>query len=77
MTIAEFAATLKRAPGTVKMQLIRKGIKPIGYAGPTALYDPSSLEAIRNVPSKGRPKKITSETEPAKPKAKKPTGGKK
>ena len=57
LTIAEMANELKRQPDTVKRQLQRKGIKPASYAGPTALYDASALEAIRNVPGKGRPKK--------------------
>jgi IS30 family transposase len=57
MTIAEIATELKRKPGAVKMQLIRKNIKPKGYAGPTAIYDKTALEAIRNVPGKGRPRK--------------------
>lgn len=61
MTIAEIAAQLERKPGAVKMQLIRKKIKPKEYAGPTAIYDPSALEAIRNIPSKGRPKKSKGE----------------
>jgi hypothetical protein len=74
MTIAEMAAELKREPDTVKRQLQRKGIKPTGYAGPTGLYDPSALEAIRNVPGKGRPKKQPEPetTKPAKTPKKQP-----
>jgi hypothetical protein len=29
-----------------KMRLKKHGIKPIGYSGRTALYDPSALEII-------------------------------
>jgi hypothetical protein len=35
----------------------RKGIKPIKIVGQTGIYDPSVVEAIRNVPGKGRPPK--------------------
>jgi hypothetical protein len=53
-----------------KKRLERAGIKPVGYSGPTAIYDPSVVEAIRNVPGKGRPPKAKPEA-PAKA-AKKP-----
>ncbi|MDR0473430.1 MAG: hypothetical protein LBH43_07150 [Treponema sp.] len=65
MTIAEMATELKRNPGAVKMQLIRKKIKPKGYAGPTAIYDPSVLDTIREIAPVGRPKK-NPETETSK-----------
>ena len=39
---------------TAKLRLFRAGIKPVTK---DALYDKSALEAIRNVPGKGRPKK--------------------
>jgi IS30 family transposase len=57
LTIAEMAIELNRKTDTVKRQLQRKGIRPTAYAGPTALYEHSALDAIRNVPGKGRPKK--------------------
>jgi len=41
----------------VKMRLRVAGIKPVSYAGPTAVYDRSVIEAIRSVPGRGRPKK--------------------
>jgi hypothetical protein len=41
----------------VKKRLERAGIKAIGYSGPTAIYDPSVVEIIRNVPGRGRPPK--------------------
>jgi|TergutMp193P3_1026864.scaffolds.fasta_scaffold28165_2 IS30 family transposase len=65
LTIAEMADKLKKLPDTVKRQLQRKGIKPASYAGPTALYDKSALEAIRNVPGKGRPRKAKTEEKTA------------
>jgi hypothetical protein len=71
LTIREMAEMLGLKQPTVKMRLRIAGIKPKEYAGPTALYDPSALEAIRNVPGKGRPKKAPPEPEPpAKPAAK-------
>jgi hypothetical protein len=39
-------------------------------AGRTNIYDPSVVEAIRNVPGKGRPKKAAAPTKPAKKTAK-------
>jgi hypothetical protein len=57
LTVAEIAEDLKLQPDTVKRRLQTKGIKPTSYAGPTALYDPSVVEAIRNVPGESRPKK--------------------
>jgi CO/xanthine dehydrogenase Mo-binding subunit len=57
LTVKEIAEKLGLGQPAVKMRLRVAGIKPIGYAGPTALYPESALEAIRNVPSKGRPKK--------------------
>ena len=70
LTVAEMAKELKLQPDTVKRRLQTKGIKPTEYAGPTALYNPSALEAIRSVPGKGRPKKADEPEKPAK-KAKK------
>jgi hypothetical protein len=65
-TVRDMAEKLGRNTGAVKMQLLRLGIKPIAR---DALYEKSALEAIRNVPGKGRPKK---QPEPEhKPRAKK------
>jgi predicted ArsR family transcriptional regulator len=54
LTIPEMAKELGLNPDTVKMRLHVAKIKPITK---DALYDPSALEAIRNVPGRGRPKK--------------------
>ncbi|GHV28101.1 hypothetical protein AGMMS4952_10990 [Spirochaetia bacterium] len=48
------AEQLKIPPDTVQRRLLRAGIKP---KTKDALYDHSALEAIRNVPGKGRPPK--------------------
>jgi hypothetical protein len=54
MTIAEMAKSLGITYLTAKQRLLRAAIKPISGE---ALYPASALEAIRNVPGKGRPKK--------------------
>ena len=66
MTIDEMCDELKLKYKTVHKRLETLGIKPISYK---ALYDPSALEAIRNVPNRGRPTK-------AKPEPEKPLKGK-
>ena len=60
-TISEMAKELGIAPNTVMQRLYVAKIKPITKE---ALYDKSALEAIRNVPGKGRPKKAVPEREP-------------
>jgi hypothetical protein len=62
ITISEMAEILGIAPNTVMQRLYVAGIKPMTKE---ALYDKSALEAIRNVPGKGRPPKAKPE-EPAK-----------
>jgi predicted ArsR family transcriptional regulator len=57
LTIAEMAKKLGIPTDTVKRRLQRIGIKAKEYAGPTAVYDKSALDAIRNVRGRGRPKK--------------------
>jgi hypothetical protein len=57
MTVNEIGAALNINPKAAKMRLRTRGIKPIGYAGPTALYAPASVELIRVVSKGGRPKK--------------------
>jgi hypothetical protein len=57
LTVNEIGATLGIHPKAAKMRLRAKGIKPIAYAGPTALYDPSCIDLIREVSKGGRPKK--------------------
>ena len=54
MTIDEIADALGIPCKTAHKRLERAGIKPLSYK---AIYDPSVVEAIRNVPGKGRPKK--------------------
>jgi predicted ArsR family transcriptional regulator len=58
MTITEMAEILGIAPNTVMQRLYVAKIKPITKE---ALYDKSALEAIRNVPGKGRPPKTKPE----------------
>jgi len=53
-TASEMAEKLGIKLKTAKLRLFRLGIKPITTE---CLYDKSALEAIRNVPGKGRPKK--------------------
>jgi DNA-directed RNA polymerase specialized sigma24 family protein len=57
LTIAEMAKQIGIQTDTVKRRLQRAGIQAKEYAGPTAIYDESALEAIRNVPGRGRPPK--------------------
>ena len=54
ITIDEIAEKLGIQCKTAHKRLERAGIKPLSYK---ALYDPSVVEAIRNVPGKGRPRK--------------------
>ena len=54
MTIDEIAAELGIPWRTAHKRIERLEIKPLSYK---ALYDPSVVEAIRNVPGKGRPPK--------------------
>jgi hypothetical protein len=61
LTVAEMVKILGRMPSTIKKQLKAAGIKPVEYAGPTAVYDESVLEAIRSVPGPGRPPKAEPE----------------
>jgi hypothetical protein len=64
MTITEMAEILEIAPNTVMQRLYVAGIKPITKE---AIYDKSALEAIRNVPGKGRPPKVKPEAAKKKP----------
>jgi hypothetical protein len=57
MTAKEIGEALNIHQKAAKTRLRRAGIAPIGYAGPTAMYPAEAVEAIRNVPGKGRPKK--------------------
>ena len=60
LTVREMAEILKIKPTAVKERLFTAGEKPITK---DALYDVKSLEAIRNVPGKGRPPKAKPEPE--------------
>ena len=57
LTIKEIAGILEIEPKAVTARLLNAGIQPKQKAGRTNIYDPSALDAIRNVPGKGRPKK--------------------
>ena len=59
ITISEMAKELGIDKNAVLQRLFVAKIKPITKE---ALYDNSALEAIRNVPGKGRPKKPEAET---------------
>jgi predicted ArsR family transcriptional regulator len=62
LTVKEMAAKLEISPNTAKHRIFQLGIRPVSV---DALYDTSALEAIRNVPGKGRPPKAKP-TKPAK-----------
>ena len=49
MTSKEIAETLGIQHEEAKARLIKKGIRPMSYAGPSgALYDPSCIDLIRD-----------------------------
>ena len=62
-TMKEMADILGVPVKTVNMRLFRLSVKPITK---DAVYDKSALEAIRNVPGKGRPSKKQAELQPTK-----------
>jgi hypothetical protein len=67
LTISEMAERLEITYLTAKQRLLRAGIKPVTKE---VLYDKSALEAIRNVPGRGRPPKAPfKEPEKEKPEA--------
>jgi transposase len=68
ITITEIAKKLGITYLTAKQRLLRAGIKPITKE---AIYPESALEAIRDVPGKGRPKKAAPEPVKEKPKGRK------
>ena len=53
-TVEEMANALNLKPTTVRQRLMVAGIRP---KTKSPLYDKTALEAIRNVPGKGRPPK--------------------
>jgi predicted ArsR family transcriptional regulator len=54
LTVKEMAAKLGISPNTAKHRIFQLRIRPVST---DALYEASALEAIRNVPGKGRPPK--------------------
>jgi hypothetical protein len=62
LTLTEMSKILGLPPKTVERRIQRVGFKPVTRE---AIYAPEVLEAIRNVPSRGRPLKAKPE-EPAK-----------
>jgi hypothetical protein len=57
MNVNEIGAVLGITGKAAKQRLRAKDIKPIGYDGPTAKYDPSVVEQIKEVSKGGRPRK--------------------
>jgi len=57
MTIKEISEALGITQPATKRRLQKNGIKPIKIVGQTGVYSPSAVEAIREVPGRGRPKK--------------------
>jgi hypothetical protein len=57
LTVKMMSDSLKLLPVTVKKRLQKHKIKPVGYVGITAIYDPSAIEVIKTSKSAGRPKK--------------------
>ena len=64
LTITEIAEKLGITYLAAKQRLLRAGIKPVTT---DTLYHVSAIEAIRNVPGKGRPKKAVEPDKPDKP----------
>lgn len=56
-SVNEIAENLGIHPKAAKTRLRRVGVQPVAYVGPTALYSLDAIEAIREVRSRGRPKK--------------------
>jgi len=69
LTIPDIAEELEITYLTAKQRLLRAGIKPVAK---DAIYPRSVLEAIRNVPGKGRPPKAKTETAKTTNKSKRP-----
>jgi hypothetical protein len=57
LTVKMMSETLELLPVTVKKRLQKHKIKPVGYVGITAIYDPSALDVISKSNPQGRPKK--------------------
>jgi len=57
LTVKMMSESLNLLPVTVKKRLQKHKIKPVGYVGSTAIYDPSVLEIISLSNPQGRPPK--------------------
>ena len=55
LTVKEIAERLGITSDTAKKRLQKHKLTPKEYAGPTALYDPSVVDKIREVNPVGRP----------------------
>ena len=56
-TVKEIAEKLGITPDAAKKRLQKHGIKPIKYAGPTAMYEETAVEKIKVSAPVGRPPK--------------------
>jgi len=57
LTVNEIGSALGIHPKAAKMRLRARGLKPVAYAGPTAIYDPAVVDLVRVVSKGGRPRK--------------------
>ena len=57
MDVNEIGKILGISPKAAKQRLRARGIRPIGYSGPTAIYPLDCVEKIKEVSKGGRPKK--------------------
>jgi hypothetical protein len=55
LTIKEMAIMLGLPPQTIKMRLVRAGVKPQSYAGQCGIYEENALEVARISKTPGRP----------------------
>ena len=56
LTLAEIAKQLGITTYAAQKRIQRAGIIPQEYAGPTAIYAPEVVDAIRDTPPPGRPR---------------------
>ncbi|GHU23470.1 hypothetical protein FACS1894172_08360 [Spirochaetia bacterium] len=57
LTVNEIGQRLGIHPKVAKMRLRKAGLKPVEYAGPTAIYALEVVNQITHVPARGRPSK--------------------
>jgi uncharacterized protein YjcR len=62
-TVKEIVEKLGITPDTAKKRLQKHGIKPIKYAGPTAMYEETAVAKIRVSAPVGRPPKAKPENQ--------------